>query len=57
MIIMRNKENKKCNNCNKEVVEKKVKTQQKGKDYYEEVEKKELETPSSEDQDENQDEE
>lgn len=51
MIIMRNKENKKCSNCKEEVVEKKVKTQQKGKDYYEEVEKKELETPSSEDQD------
>ena len=41
---MKNKENKKhCKDCNcSEVVEKKVKTMENGKEYYEEVEKKEI---------------
>lgn len=41
---MKNKENKKhCKDCScKEVVEKKVKTMENGKEYYEEVEKKEI---------------
>ncbi len=39
---MKNKENKKhCKDCNcSEVVEKKVKTMQDGKEYYEEIQKK-----------------
>lgn len=45
---MRNKDNKKCCGCKEEVVEKKVKTQKEGKDYYEEVEKKEETTPDTE---------
>ena len=48
---MKNKENKKhCkdSNCN-EVIEKKVKTMENGKEYYEEVEKKEIEENQEQD--------
>lgn len=40
---MKNKDKKKgCKNCNKdEIIEKKIKTMENGKEYYEEVEKKE----------------
>lgn len=40
---MKNKDKKKgCKSCNKdEIIEKKVKTMENGKEYYEEVEKKE----------------
>lgn len=50
---MKNNEKKKhCRDCNcNEVIEKKVKTMENGKEYYEEVEKKEIDVDKQENSD------
>lgn len=51
MINMKNKDKKKsCKDCNcNEVIEKKVKTMENGKEYYEEVEKKQIDENQEQD--------